>query len=75
NQLEYGAQLIVIIDDENPTFLHPAPICRNVRGRERERTAGASKATVRYCVAPRSKYIRKAVGSGKGWLDIEARAV
>ena len=32
NLFEYGTQLIVIIDDENPTFLHPAPICRNVRG-------------------------------------------
>ena len=25
---EYGTQLIVIVDDENPTFLHPTPICR-----------------------------------------------
>ena len=23
---EYGTQLIVIVDDENSTFLHPAPI-------------------------------------------------
>jgi hypothetical protein len=25
---EYGTQLIVIVDDENPTFLHPTPIFR-----------------------------------------------
>ena len=26
---EYGTQLIVVVDDENPTFLHPTPICRD----------------------------------------------
>jgi hypothetical protein len=28
HSFQYGTQFIVVVDDENPTFLHPTPICR-----------------------------------------------
>src|SRR6266446_6447460 len=57
--LEYGTQIIVVIDDENPTFLHPTPICQQyVKGESEALTKWPSacfQSTLRHFWLLRSK--------------------